>query len=144
MLHCQSFSLRRRLIEHQENEHGDGRDSQFVRFGTSWRVHLHDGFTQGEAYRYLASLMLIRIESLELLKLIVDLGRHLQVDHLEGGPVARLEALDVEVELRVGHQFCVWTAFEVCQEFFGFLLNGEVVREHALHLIHLLHATRDL
>ena len=108
-----------------------------------WRIHAHNSLTEREAYRYLAPLVLIRIEPLELFELVIDMRWHLQADRLKGRPVSSFEALDIEFELRVGHQLSVRGSVLECDELFCFFLHGEVIREHTLHLIHLLHATRD-
>ena len=51
-----------------------------MRFVAAWRIHTHDGLTEREADRYLAPLMLIRIEPFELFEFIIDMRRHLQAD----------------------------------------------------------------
>ena len=89
--------------------------------------------------------MLVWVEAIELLELIVDLGRHLQANQFESRPISRLQALDRKVEVRAcadGLLLITW----ICEEglkLLCLLFNRVVVLKHALQLVHLLHATRD-
>ena len=68
------------LIEEDQDEHGKGGDSQFVRLRPVRLVHGYDSFTQGVADSNLSALVLVLVEAAELLELVRDVGGHLQVN----------------------------------------------------------------
>ena len=57
--------------------------------------------TQGEADRYFSPLVLLRVKSVKLLELIVDIRRHLQTNSLERRPIGSLKTLYREVNVGV-------------------------------------------
>ena len=91
--------------------------------------------------------MLVCIKSVELLEFVVDLRGHLQADYLKRGPVGRLQALNREVKVGIyvsGLLRLVVIVSEVGFILFCLFFDRIVVLKHALKLVHLLHATRDL
>lgn len=85
--------------------------------------------------------MLISVVAIELLELLVDLRRHLQANCQVVGPVGRLQTLDLEIWGLSTGNLCTRGC---CLIFLGLFLLTKEISEHPLHLVHLLHATRDL
>ena len=63
------------FVEHEQDEHAERADPQLVSFLR--RVHRDYRVTQGKANRNLPPLVLLSVKSVKLLKLVVDIVRHL-------------------------------------------------------------------
>ena len=111
------------------------------------RLHRDYCIAQGEADRYFSPLVLLRVKSVKLLELVVDIRWHLQTNCLKRRPIGSLETLYREVNVGVCSSGLLRLAIiggKVCFELLCLLLHRVVVLEHALELVHLLHATRHL
>ena len=111
------------------------------------RLHCNYRVAQGETYGYFAPLMLLRVKSVKLLELVVDIRRHLKTNCLERWPIGGLETLYGEVNVGVWPSGLLRLAIiggKVGFELLGLFFHRVVVLEHALELVHLLHATRHL
>jgi len=70
-----------------------------VRLGLALKLHGNNSLTERITDIDLSTLVLVRVEPIELLELVVDELRHRQADIFEGRPVGCLKALDTEVEV---------------------------------------------
>ena len=61
------------LVKHEQDEHAQRGDSQLVSFLR--RLHRDYCIAQGEADRYFSPLVLLRVKSVKLLELVVDIRR---------------------------------------------------------------------
>ena len=87
--------------------------------------------------------MFVSVESVELLELVINLLWHLELDIEVDWPICSLETLDLEVKVRLVRIIVCLGSYKRVK-LFRLFLNCRVVLKHSLHLVHLLHATRDL
>ena len=113
-----------------------------MRLLTIWDKISHDCLSEREAYGNLSSLMFVCIPSIELLEFIIDVRWHHQIYQFESWPIGSLETLDGEVESFIALSI-ILSSCNCSLIFFSFILQGKVILQHSLHLIHLLHATRN-
>lgn len=63
------------------------------------RSHYHNCITKRVTNSDLATLVLVRVESIELLEFVINVGRHDQANIPVRWPVGSLQALNGEVEV---------------------------------------------